>query len=49
MTGSFHKKIVDKNVIDYIVLEDDKELELLRATVNRIIKNKHRKICLLCG
>jgi len=51
MTGSFHpklrNKIVDKNVIDYIVLEDDQQLELLQATVNRIINNKERKILIV--
>jgi len=51
MTGSFHpklrNKIVDKNIIDYIVLEDDQQLELLQSTVNRIINNKHRKILIV--
>lgn len=51
MTGSFHKKlrdkIVDKNVIDYIVLEDDQQLELLQATVHRIISNEHRKVLIV--
>jgi len=51
MTGSFHPKlrdkIVDKNIIDYIVLEDDQKLELLQATVNRIINNKNRKVLIV--
>jgi len=51
MTGSFHPKlrdkIVDKHVIDYIVLEDDQQLELLQSTVNRIINNENRKILIV--
>jgi len=51
MTGSFHPKlrdkIVDKNIIDYIVLEDDQQLELLQATVNRVINNKNRKVLIV--
>ena len=51
MTGSFHpklrEKIVDKNIIDYIVLEDDQQLELLQSTVKRIINNEHRKILIV--
>ena len=51
MTGSFHpklrNKIVDKNIIDYIVLEDDQQLELLQATVNRIFNNKNRKVLIV--
>jgi len=51
MTGSFHQKlrdkVVDKNIIDYIVLEDDQQLELLKSTVNRIMNNKHRKILIV--
>ena len=51
MTGSFHPKlrdkIIDKQVVDYIVLEDDQQLELLQATVNRIVNNVHRKILIV--
>ena len=51
ITGSFHPKlrdkIVQKNVIDYIVLEDDQKLELLQATVNRIINNESRKVLIV--
>lgn len=51
MTGNFHPKlrerIVDKNIIDYIVLEDDQQLEFLQATVKRIINNEHRKILIV--
>jgi len=51
MTGSFHRKlrdkIVDKNIIDYIVLEDDQQLELLQATVNRISNNETRKVLIV--
>jgi PleD family two-component response regulator len=51
MTGSFHKKmrdkIVDKNVIYYIVLEDDQQLELLQATVHRIVSNEHRMVLIV--
>jgi len=51
MTGSFHPKlrdkIVDKNVVDYIVLEDDQQLELLQATVSRIINNENRKVLIV--
>ncbi len=51
MTGSFHPKlreqIVDKNVIDYIVLEDDQKLELLQATINRVIHNGDKKVLIV--
>jgi len=51
ITGSFHaklrEKIIEKNIIDYIVLEDDKKLELLQATVNRIINNVNRKVLIV--
>ncbi len=51
MTGSFHpklrEKVIDKNIIDYIVLEDDQQLEFLQATVKRIINNEHRKILIV--
>jgi len=48
ITGSFHpklrNKIIQKNIIDYIVLEDDQKLELLLSTVKRIINNFKRKV-----
>ncbi|PHR56334.1 MAG: hypothetical protein COA44_08225 [Arcobacter sp.] len=51
ITGSFHpelrEKIIQKNVIDYIVLEDDQKLELLLATINRIIHNINRKVLIV--
>ncbi len=51
MTGSFHpklrEKIVDKNIVDYIVLEDDQQLELLQATINRIIHNENKKVLIV--
>ncbi len=51
MTGSFHPElrdqVIDKDIIDYIVLEDDQQLEYLQATVNRIMNNKHKKILIV--
>ncbi len=51
MTGSFHKelrdKVIDKKLIDYIILEDDHNLELLRCTINRILNNKYIKILIV--
>ncbi len=51
MTGSFHSElredVVDKGIIDYIVLEDDQNLELLQTTVDRILNNKDTKILLV--
>jgi CheY-like chemotaxis protein len=51
MTSSFNQKlrdkIIDKHIVDYIVLEDDQQLELLQATVNRIMSNEHRKILIV--
>lgn len=51
MTGGFHldlrDKIIDKKLVDYIVLEDDQNLELLLSTVRRILNNKHTKILIV--
>ena len=51
MTGNFHSdlrdKVIDKKLVDYIVLEDDKNLELLLSTISRIINNKHTKILIV--
>ncbi len=51
MTGSFHPElrdqVIDKDIIDYIVLEDDQQLEYLQSTVNRIMNNKHKKILIV--
>jgi len=51
MTGSFHPalrdKVIDKKLIDYIVLEDDPKLELLQATIKRILENKSTKILIV--
>ena len=51
MTGSFHPalrdKVIDKKLVDYIVLEDDQNLELLCSTIKRIINNKHTKILIV--
>ncbi len=48
MTGSFHsnlrEKIIDKSLIDYIVLEDDQNLELMKSTVKRILNNKNTNV-----
>jgi len=51
MTGSFHPalrdKVIDKKLIDYIVLEDDQKLELLQTTIKRIVDNKNTKILIV--
>lgn len=51
MTGSFHAKlrdkVINKKLIDYIVLEDDQNLELLKSTILRIINNKETKILIV--
>jgi signal transduction histidine kinase len=51
MTGSFHPelrdKIVDSNIIDYIVFEDDQNLEMLQSTVYRVINNEKRSILIV--
>lgn len=51
ITGSFHPNlrdsIIDKNIIDYIVLEDDNQLELLQSTINRVINNHQRRILIV--
>lgn len=51
MTGSFHPllrdKVIDKKLIDYIVLEDDQNLELLKSTISRILNNKNTKILIV--
>ncbi|QSZ42465.1 response regulator [Sulfurimonas aquatica] len=51
MTGSFHpmlrEKVINKKLVDYIVLNDDKNLELLQSTVKRILNNKNTKILIV--
>ncbi len=51
MTGSFHpelrEKVVNSNIIDYIVLDDDKGLEQLRAIVSRVIENHRRAVLIV--
>ncbi|MDA7817812.1 response regulator [Sulfurimonas sp.] len=48
MTGAFHtdlrNKVIDKKLIDYIVLEDDQNLDILKSTISRILNNKNTKI-----
>ena len=50
-TGSFHpelrEEIIASNVIDYIVLEDDQNLELLRSIVKRVFNNQKRRILIV--
>lgn len=51
MTSSFHsqlhEKIISKNVIDYIVLENDVNLELLSITVQKILNNHNVKVLIV--
>ena len=51
MTGNFHvelrDKVIEKSLIDYIVLEDDTNLEILTSTVNRVINNQQTKVLIV--
>ncbi len=51
MTGDFHKslrdEVIEKPIIDYIVLEQDNNLELLLETVIRTLKNYKTKILIV--
>jgi len=51
MTGSFHldlrDAILEKPIIDYIILENDPKLETLVALVGRILNNHHTKVLIV--
>ncbi|MDA7817809.1 response regulator [Sulfurimonas sp.] len=48
MTGTFHTglrdKVIDKKLIDYIVLEDDQNFDILKGTIRRFVNNKNTKV-----